>query len=100
MRTCIDHLISLPHLDAVRVRSEVEFLTGRLEDCRQTGGISNDAFLDAGAITGALEMVANHLDMGVSQKEIGELLRQQLSRAEGLEEKHPGLNQAIESGRS
>ena len=99
MRTCIDHLISLPHLDIVKIRTEVEFLTGRLETCLQNGDISNDAYLDAGAITGAIEMVANHIDVGVSQKEVGELLRQQLERAERLELKHPGLNAAIESGR-
>ena len=99
MRTCIDHLISLPHLDVVKVRMEVEFLTGRLETCLQDGKISNDAYLDAGAITGAIEMVANHIDVGVSQKEVGELLRQQLERADRLELKHPGLNAAIESGR-
>ena len=99
MRTCVDHLISMPHLDVVKVRKEVEFLTGRLEMCLQDEVISNDAFLDAGAITGALEMVANHIDMGVSQKEVGELLRQQIERADRLELKHPGLNTAIESGR-
>ena len=99
MRTCIDHLISMPHLDVIKVRSEVDFLTGRLETCLQDELISNDAFLDAGAISGAIEMVANHIDMGVSQKEIGDLLRQQLARADRLEVKHPGLNAAIESGR-
>ena len=100
MRTCIDRLISWPHVDTVRIRDEVEYLTNRLETCRQNGEISNDAFLDAGVITGALEMIANHIDMGVSQKEIGELLRAQLDRAGRLEEKHQGLNQTIESGRS
>ncbi|MBT6972180.1 MAG: hypothetical protein HOA04_03640 [Euryarchaeota archaeon] len=97
MRTCIDHLISQAHLDVVRVRSEVEFLTGSLEGLRQQEKISNDAFLDAGAITGALEMVANHIDLGVPQKEVGELLRAQLTRAESIEEKHPGLDAAIEA---
>jgi len=97
MRTCIDRLISQAHLDVVRVRSEVEFITGSLEDLRQQEKISNDAFLDAGAITGALEMVANHIDLGVPQREVGELLRAQLGRAESIEEKHPGLDAAIEA---
>lgn len=99
MRTCLDHLISQPHLDVVRVRNEVEFLTGCLEELRQQEEISNDAFLDAGAITGALEMIANHLDLGVPQREVGELLRAQLSRAESIEEKNPGLDAAIEAAR-
>lgn len=97
MRTCIDYLISQAHLDVVRVRNEVEFLTGSLEELRLQGEISNDAFLDSGAITGALEMIANHIDLGVPQKEVGELLRAQLGRAKSIEEKHPGLDVAIEA---
>ena len=61
--------------------------------------ISNDAYLDAGAIQGALEMIANHIDMGVAQTEIHDLLVQQISRANRLEEKHPGLDYEIEKGR-
>ena len=71
----------------------------RLEVCRLGGKISNDAFLDAGAIQGALDMIANHVDMGVAQTEIHQLLLQQLDRATRLEEKHPGLDAAIEEGR-
>jgi hypothetical protein len=55
--------------------------------------------LDAGAIQGALEMIANHIDMGVAQTEIHDLLVQQISRANRLEEKHPGLDNEIEKGR-
>ena len=99
MRTCLDRLIAQPHLDAPRVRDEFEFITNRLEQCLHDGNISNEAFLDAGAIQGALKMIANHIDMGVSQMEISELIREQFSRAEGLEEKHPGLDNAVEEGR-
>jgi hypothetical protein len=42
-------------------------------------------------------MVANHIDLGVPQKEVGELLRAQLTRAESIEEKHPGIDAAIEA---
>ena len=96
MRTCIDLLMAVPHLTASIVREEAEFITNRLETCRLDGMISNDAFLDAGVIQGALEMIANHLDMGVDTVEIRELLNQQLSRAKKLEEKHNGLDLAIE----
>ena len=99
MRTCLDRLIAQPHLDAPLVRNEFEFITNRLEQCLQDGDISNQAFLDAGVIQGALEMIANHIDMGVSQKEVSELIREQFSRAERLEEKHPGLDNAVEEGR-
>jgi len=41
-------------------------------------------------------MIANHLDMGVDAAEVRELLNQQLSRAKRLEEKHNGLDSAVE----
>jgi|TARA_B110000914_G_scaffold137295_1_gene120085 hypothetical protein len=81
------------------VRDESEYVTSRLEQCRHDKIISNDAFLDAGVIQGALEMIANHIDMGVSLEEVQDLIRQQIGRAERLEEKHPGLDNAVESGR-
>lgn len=99
MRTCIDRLIAQPHVDGPRVKSEAEYISGRLEVCRINGEISNDAFLDAGAIQGALEMIVNHIEMGVSQREIHDLLVQQVTRANRLEEKHPGLDNVIEKGR-
>jgi len=99
MRTCLDRLIAQPHIDGPLVKSESEYVAQRLEVCRHEGVISNDAFLDAGAIQGALEMIANHIEMGVPQKEIHDLIRQQVGRAERLEEKHPGLDNAVEAGR-
>ena len=91
MRTCVDTLIALPHVDGPRVRLEV---------LRSTGEISNDAYLDAGAIQGAFNMIGNLVEMGVPQQEIFGQLREQLARACRLEEKHPGLNSAVESGRA
>ena len=87
MRTCLDRLIAEPHVAGPRLKSESEYLAQRLEVCRLGGKISNDAFLDAGAIQGALDMIANHVDMGVAQTEIHQLLLQQLDRATRLEEK-------------
>ena len=99
MRTCIDRLIAQPHVDGPRVKSESDYISARLEVCRLNGDISNDAYLDAGVIQGALEMIANHIEMGVAQTEIHDLLVQQITRANRLEEKHPGLDKAIEKGR-
>lgn len=99
MRTCLDRLIAEPHLDAPHVRGESEYVVSRLEQCLHDDLITNDAFLDAGAIQGALEMIANHIDMGVPQKEVQDLLHQQVGRADRLEEKHPGLDKAVEGGR-
>ena len=44
MRTCVDNLIALPHLDGPRIRLEAEYLSKRLEVLRQKMLISNDAF--------------------------------------------------------
>jgi hypothetical protein len=93
-------LIALSHIDGPRVKREASFLAQRLETLRLTKNISNDAYLDAGAIQGAFEMIAHLIDMGVPQKEIHSQLRQQLDRAKNIEVKHPGLNSAIEQGRA
>jgi hypothetical protein len=44
-------------------------------------------------------MIANHIEMGISQKEIHDLILQQIKRAQRIEEKHPGLDDAVEAGR-
>ncbi|MDA7463460.1 hypothetical protein N8996_01565 [Candidatus Poseidonia alphae] len=100
MRTCIDLLLALPHIDAPRMKGEVNYLAGRLEQLRLQRSISNEAYLDAGAVQGAIEMIANMIDMGVPQTEVQGQLRDQLDRAQRLESKHPGLNWAVESGRA
>lgn len=100
MRTCVDNLIALPHIDGPRIRTEVEFLASRLDLLRHKRQISNEAYLDAGAIQGAFSMIGNLVEMGVPQREVFAQLKEQLSRACKLETKHPGLNTAIEDGRS
>ena len=100
MRTCVDQLMALSHIDGPRLKAEARFIANRLDALRYNGQISNDAYLDAGSIYGAFEMFANLIDMGVPQQEIFSQLKQQLSRARKLEIKYPGLNLAIESGRA
>lgn len=100
MRTCIDHLIALPHIAGPRIREEAEFIANRLELLRIHGEITNDAFLDAGAIQGAFTLIGTLVEMGVPQHEIQQELRNTLARAKRLEEKHPGLDIAIENGRA
>ena len=100
MRTCVDQLMALPYIDGPRLKLEAEFINKRLESLRYSGKITNDAFLDAGSIQGAFEMIANLIDMGVSQNEVFSHIKQQLERARKLEIKYPGLNLAIESGRA
>tara|TARA_B110000003_G_scaffold31629_1_gene29498 strand:- start:307 stop:645 length:339 start_codon:yes stop_codon:yes gene_type:complete len=100
MRSCIDHLMALPHIAGPRIREEAEFIASRLEILRIHGKISNDAFLDAGAIQGAFTLIGNLVEMGIPQREIQQELRNTLARAKRLEEKHPGLDTAIENGRA
>ena len=100
MRTCVDQLMALSHIDGPRLKAEANFIARRLDSLRYSGKISNDAYLDAGSIFGAFDMFANLIDMGVPQKEIFSQLKQQLERARKLEIKYPGLNQAIEAGRA
>ena len=100
MRTCVDQIMALPHIAGPRIRKESEYLSQQLETLRLNGTISNEAFLDAGAIQGAFELLSTLVEMGVSQKEIIQELRNTLDRAKRLEEKHPGLDFAVESGRA
>ena len=44
-------------------------------------------------------MIANHIEMGVPNNEVEDLIQQQLGRADRLEIKHPGLDEAVEEGR-
>ena len=88
MRSCIDHLMALPHIAGPRIRQESEFLAQQLETLRLNGTITNEAFLDAGAVQGAFELIGTLIEMGVSQKEIQQELRNTLDRAKRLEEKH------------
>ena len=100
MRTCIDHLLALPHIDGPRIKTESQFIANRLDELRVKRIISNEAFLDAGVIQGAIEMIANLVEVGVSQLEVHQNLQSQLERAMRLESKHPGLNLAIEQRRA
>tara|TARA_B100001564_G_C20561332_1_gene633876 strand:+ start:719 stop:1000 length:282 start_codon:yes stop_codon:yes gene_type:complete len=92
--------MALAHIDGPRLKAEAIFISKRLESLRYNGKISTEAYLDAGSIQGAFDMIANLIDMGVPQREIFSQLKQQLERARKLEAKYPGLNNAIESGRA
>ncbi len=93
-------MLALPHLNGPRLKQEVAYLAHRLEELRLNRHITNDAYLDAGAVQGAIDLAANMVDMGVPQHEVQQTLRSTLSRAKRLETKHPGLNWAVESGRA
>ena len=92
-------LAALPHIDGPSVREQAQFISSRLDICLNKNLVSNDAYLDSGVIQGALNMIANHTDMGISQDEIRSLISQQIYRAGKLESKYPGLDRIIEQGR-
>ena len=92
--------MALPHIAGPRIRRESEYLAQQLEMLRINGTITNEAFLDAGAVQGAFELIATLVEMGVNQKEIQQELRNTLDRAKRLEDQHPGLDNAVESGRA
>ncbi|MBC8437799.1 MAG: hypothetical protein H8D82_00850 [Euryarchaeota archaeon] len=81
------------------VKQEVEFLQSSLENLRINGEISNDAYLDAGAVEGGLSMLANLIELGIAAEEIQDLLRQLHERAGRIDEAHPNLGPAVASCR-
>ncbi len=99
MRTCVERLISTQKIDASIVREEIQFLESTLETLRINQQISNDAYLDAGAIQGGLSMLANLIDYGINADEIQQHLRDILTRGSKLEQIHPDLDAMIESCR-
>ena len=99
MRDTINRLAGLAHLDSNSVSEEIDFLETALEQLRQQGDITNDAFLAAGAIQGGLAMLGGMIDLGISRGEVQEQLRQLLERADRVSESHPGLDEAIEERR-
>ena len=46
---------ALSHIDGPWLKAEARFIANRLEALRYNGQISNDAYLDAGSIYGALK---------------------------------------------
>jgi hypothetical protein len=99
MRTCVERLIALPLIDSITLQNEICFLETTLESLRDGGVISNDAFLDGGAIQGGLSALSNMVDLGIDRSEAQDHLRGLLVRGIKLDEAHPGLDGAIESAR-
>jgi hypothetical protein len=99
MRTCVERLISTQNVDASIVRVEIQFLESTLESLRINQQVSNDAYLDAGAIQGGLSMLANLIEHGIENDEIQQHFREILTRGAKLEQMHPDLDAMIESCR-
>ncbi len=97
MRTSLDRLNHQGDMTHETVSNEVEFLSATLEALRDSGEISNDAYLDAGSIQGGLSVISNLIAQGVSDEEVRVQLQQLLNRAEKIDSNHPELDGKIES---
>ena len=81
------------------VSNEVEFLSEILGNLRDSGEISNDAYLDAGGIQGGLSLIASLLEQNVSDDEIRMQLEQLADRARRISSNYPDMDAKIEKFR-
>ncbi len=81
------------------VSNEVEFLSETLGNLRDSGEISNDAYLDAGGIQGGLSLIASLLEQNVSDEEIQMQLEQLADRARRISSNYPDMDKKIENHR-
>lgn len=79
------------------IQKEIDYLLDTLEVLRATNEISNDAFLEAGAIQGGLMLILNLLSQGISDDEANSQLQRLKQRAKSLNDSYPGLDNKVES---
>ena len=82
---------------ADQIRSRIESLVDALDVLRQDGAITNDAYLDAGAIHGGLMMLSNLIEVGIDRTEVKCHMEDLISRAQRVEEVHPGLMASVDA---
>lgn len=84
-------------VSADQIRSRIESLVDALDLLRQDGAITNDAYLDAGAIHGGLMMLSNLIEVGIDRTEVKSHMEDLISRAQRVEEVHPGLMASVDA---
>ena len=84
-------------INADQIRSKIESLVDALDVLRQDGVITNDAYLDAGAVHGGLMMLSNLIDVGIDRTEVKSHMEDLISRAQRVEEVHPGLSASVDA---
>ena len=82
---------------ADQIRSRIESLVDALDVLRQDGAITNDAYLDAGAIHGGLMMLSNLIEVVIDRTEVKSHMEDLISRAQRVEEVHPGLMASVDA---
>ena len=99
MKTSMNRLHEYGLLTSQIVSNEVGFLSETLGNLRDSGEISNDAYLEAGSIQGGLSLIASLIDQEVSDNEIQMQLNQLISRALRISTNYPEMDQKIEGYR-
>ena len=84
-------------VSADQIRSRIESLVDALDLLRQDGAITNDAYLDDGAIHGGLMMLSNLIEVGIDRTEVKSHMEDLISRAQRVEEVHPGLMASVDA---
>ena len=100
MKTSMNRLHTQDSLTSQIVSNEVAFLSETLGNLRDSGEISNDAYLDAGGIQGGLSLIASLIDQEVSDDEIQMQLDRLITRALRISTNYPEMDGKIENYRS
>ncbi len=100
MKTSMNRIHTHDSLTSQIVAEEVVFLSETLGNLRDSGEISNDAYLEAGGIQGGLALIASLIDQDVTDDEIQEGLDQLVARALRISTNYPEMDEKIENYRS
>ena len=100
MKTSMNRILTHDSLTSQIVAEEVVFLSETLGNLRDSGEISNDAYLEAGGIQGGLALIASLIDQDVTDDEIQEGLDQLIARALRISTNYPEMDEKIENYRS
>jgi hypothetical protein len=100
MKTSMNRIHTHDSLTSQIVAEEVVFLSETLGNLRDSGEISNDAYLEAGGIQGGLALIASLIDQDVTDDEIQEGLDQLIARALRISTNYPEMDEKIENYRS
>ncbi|MBL47297.1 MAG: hypothetical protein CMG56_07390 [Candidatus Marinimicrobia bacterium] len=79
--------------------AEVDYLSSTLSILRDSDVITNDEFLEAGAIQGGLSLLSAMISNGADDSEVNVQILSLKRRAEELCERYPDIDTKIESRR-
>ena len=100
MITSVTYVTGSETRSSDQITAEVNYLSTTLSLLRDSDIISNDEFLEAGAIQGGLNLLSAMISNGAEDSEIHVQIKSLVQRAEALCNRHPGIDSKIESRRS